>query len=140
MMEVFSADLLNSYTWNVIAEQNFFLAKNTIYTIDALLTLGAHTYDGDYYSVGKQLNRPNVYTNGKIYASNIYLHGEQFTLSREVYNCFGLLGDLGGVTEVIMIVFGFIFYPISEHSYILTASQKLFFAKTSDDEVFAKEA
>jgi hypothetical protein len=44
---------------------------------------------------------------------------------------FDLLGDLGGVTEVIMIAFGAVFFSVSEHSFYLTASQKLFFARTA---------
>lgn len=71
-----------------------------------------------------------------LYESKIWLHSEQYKLTRQVYNIFDLLGDLGGVTEVIMIFFGFILFSISEHSFIVTASQKLFFARTNDNEVF----
>jgi hypothetical protein len=52
---------------------------------------------------------------------------------------FDLLGDLGGITEVIMIIFGTFLFSISEHSFYLTASQKLFYAKTSDNEVFVND-
>ena len=58
--------------------------------------------------------------------------------SRKVYALFDILGDLGGVIEVIMIVFGFIFFPISEHSYIIRASKKLFYARTQDENLFRK--
>lgn len=52
---------------------------------------------------------------------------------------FDLLGDLGGVTEVIMICFGFMLYPISEHSFYLKAFKKLFLAKTADENIFIKK-
>ena len=52
---------------------------------------------------------------------------------------FDLLGDLGGVTEVIMICFGFMLYPISEHSFYLKAFKKLFIAKTADDKIFIRK-
>ena len=38
---------------------------------------------------------------------------------REVYNMLDAFGDLGGVIEVLMILFGVIFLPISKHSYYL---------------------
>jgi hypothetical protein len=47
-----------------------------------------------------------------------------------------LLGDLGGVTEVIMIVFGLIIFPVSEHSFIIKAVKKLYMAKTKNDKLF----
>ena len=46
------------------------------------------------------------------------------------------MGDLGGVTEVIMIFFGFLIYPISEHSFVIKAANKLFFARTKRDDIF----
>jgi hypothetical protein len=56
--------------------------------------------------------------------------------SRRKYGLFDLLGDLGGVLEVIMIVFGIFLFPISEHSFMLKAANKLFFARTNRDDVF----
>ena len=50
-----------------------------------------------------------------------------------------LIGDLGGVLEVIMVGFGLILYPVSEHSYILTALNKLFLVKTSSPSLFKKK-
>lgn len=50
-----------------------------------------------------------------------------------------LLGDLGGVTEVIMICFGFMIYPISEHSFYMKAFKKLFIAKTSNEKLFIQK-
>jgi hypothetical protein len=47
-----------------------------------------------------------------------------------------LLGDLGGVTEVIMIVFGLFIFPVSEHSFIIKAVKKLYMAKTKNDKLF----
>jgi hypothetical protein len=56
--------------------------------------------------------------------------------SRQKYGLFDLLGDLGGVTEVIMIFFGFFLYPISEHSFVIKAAKKLFYARTYRDDIF----
>jgi hypothetical protein len=47
-----------------------------------------------------------------------------------------LLGDLGGVTEVIMILFGFVLHSISEHSFTLKAAKKMFKARTAEKGLF----
>ena len=59
---------------------------------------------------------------------------------REVYNILGVLGDLGGIVEVIMIIFGFFLFPISEHSFYLKAARMLYFARTKDQTLFQKSA
>jgi len=56
--------------------------------------------------------------------------------SRRVFGWFDLLGRLGGITNVMMILFGIFVYPISEHSYILKAAKKLFIAKSKDPNMF----
>jgi hypothetical protein len=57
---------------------------------------------------------------------------------RAIYGLLDLLGDLGGVTEVMMIVFSFLLLPISEHSYIVKAMKKLYIARTRDEDLFMK--
>ena len=52
--------------------------------------------------------------------------------SREKYSLLDLLGDLGGVLEVIILVTGMIFFSISEHSFVLKVIEKMFFARTDD--------
>ena len=41
---------------------------------------------------------------------------------REVFNLVDLIGELGGVIEILIIVFGLILFPISKQSFILKAS------------------
>ena len=55
---------------------------------------------------------------------------------RAVYGSLDLLGDLGGVTEVVMIVFGVFLYPISEHSFTLKAAKKMFKVRTKENNLF----
>lgn len=136
MMDILTTDVLNGPN---VANNNFFLQLNVINTKDEYAYLGQLTQYGEYFSIGKFINRPTVrdMNDGMLlYKSSIWLHNEQYKLTREIYNAFDLLGDLGGVTEVIMIFFGFILYSFSEHSFYLTASQKLFFARTEDKDVF----
>lgn len=41
--------------------------------------------------------------------------------------------------EVIFLTFGFIFFPMSEHSFYMKAIKNLFYAKTINNELFEKE-
>jgi hypothetical protein len=47
-----------------------------------------------------------------------------------------LLGKLGGITNVMMLLFGFILFEWSEHSFVLKAAKKLFIARTRDEHLF----
>jgi hypothetical protein len=47
-----------------------------------------------------------------------------------------LLGDLGGATEVIMIIFGFFIFPVAEHQFTIAAAKRLFLARTKDNSIF----
>jgi len=64
------------------------------------------------------------------------LEDESIRHIRYIYNVLDVLGDLGGVTEVIMLLFGFFLFPISEHSFILQALRRLYKARTTDDSLF----
>ena len=55
---------------------------------------------------------------------------EKVLQARAIYSLFDLLGDLGGVTEVLLIVFGAILYPMSEHSFVMDAMKRFFLART----------
>ena len=55
---------------------------------------------------------------------------------RKIYGYLDLLGDLGGVTEVIMIAFGIFLFPVSRHSFTIKATKKLFMARTRDQKLF----
>lgn len=72
----------------------------------------------------------------RIYTQNVFLNEEGVNYSRDVYNILGVLGDLGGIVEVLMIIFGFFLFPISEHSFYLKAARMLYFARTKDKTLF----
>ena len=68
--------------------------------------------------------------------TKVFLMSELVEHEREIYSLLDLLGDLGGVTEVIMIIFGCILFPISEHEFNLQSAKRLFLAHTQDEEIF----
>ena len=67
------------------------------------------------------------------------LQAESIRHIRYIYSLLDILGDLGGVTEVIMLLFGFFLYPIAEHSFILQALRRLYKARTKDETIFRKD-
>jgi hypothetical protein len=58
---------------------------------------------------------------------------------RVIFGWFDLLGKLGGITNVMMLMFGFVLFSISEHSFILKAAKKLFIARTRTKYLFKKD-
>ena len=47
-----------------------------------------------------------------------------------------MLGDFGGLQEVLFIFIAFLVAPYAEHSFILKAIRKLYLAKTSSKQLF----
>eukprot|EP00356_Strombidium_inclinatum_P016887 CAMPEP_0170510440 /NCGR_PEP_ID=MMETSP0208-20121228/65770_1 /TAXON_ID=197538 /ORGANISM="Strombidium inclinatum, Strain S3" /LENGTH=261 /DNA_ID=CAMNT_0010793905 /DNA_START=940 /DNA_END=1725 /DNA_ORIENTATION=+ len=65
--------------------------------------------------------------------------GNEYKLhERHIYNLLDLLGDLGGVFEVIIGAIGFFVMPFSEISFILKGLQKLYLVKTEDSSLLLK--
>jgi len=75
-----------------------------------------------------------------VFSSEAILLSEQIKHTRQIYGWLDLLGDLGGVTEVIMLLFGFFLFPIAEHSFILRAIRKLYLVRTKEGGLFLKDA
>lgn len=75
---------------------------------------------------------------GQLYNSDMFLQAETRSHERRVYGFLDLLGDLGGVTEILAICFGFLLLPFAEHFFILDATKKIFMAKTNNDQIFLK--
>jgi hypothetical protein len=48
---------------------------------------------------------------------------------RTIYDLLGVLGDVGGVQELIISILGVFLYSMSEQSYYLKFMKDLFFAK-----------
>ena len=127
------------------SQVNFYLSKQVCETKDSYFYLGQYSYKGYFYNIGKMvpkqlikqgLDEISEETKEIIFSSVTWLNNESTKFSRQVYNIFDLLGDLGGVTEVIMITFGFFLFSVSEHSFHMTAIKKLFFVRTKDETLF----
>lgn len=109
----------------VVNVNQLYLRRNAIATQDDYL-IPEPSWESIFYDVGKQgykplkvSSKPREKSPQLLYRTQIFLTSEEITHGREVYGFLDLLGDLGGVTEVIMLVFGFFLFPISEHSYVI---------------------
>jgi hypothetical protein len=54
---------------------------------------------------------------------------------RTVYGFLAMIGDLGGVTEIIMLMFGFFMYPINEFSFNMRAMKRWFVVSTTEKDL-----
>ena len=61
---------------------------------------------------------------------------ESIRHTRQVYNVIDFIGDLGGVLEILVMIFGIVLYPLSEFQFNLKAINLLFMARTSDKFIF----
>ena len=59
--------------------------------------------------------------------------------ARAIYDFLDLLGDLGGIVEIFIVMFGALLFPISYHSYVVKAISRLFFVNANGDYFNPKE-
>lgn len=58
---------------------------------------------------------------------------------RTQYNLIDILGDVGGVLELLIFIFGVVMYPWSEFSFLTKALQRLYLARTKKESLFIKK-
>lgn len=115
-----------------------YLTRNEIETSDSRDLFGSTSFLGSFYQMGK-ISVRNMHSHvypGEYLRLLFYMTPETINHQRKVYNLLDLLGDLGGVIEVIMVFFGIFLYPVSKHSFIMDASRSLFLARTKQDGLF----
>ena len=73
------------------------------------------------------------------YKATMLLSDISVSHSRQKYGLLDLLGDLGGVLEVLLLVSGAFFYSYSEYSFVIKAMQKLFLARSFEKNIFERK-
>ena len=73
-----------------------------------------------------------------IYSQVIAISDQQVVHERKVYGILDLLGEMGGVLDILVSILGIFLFLITEYSFILKALEKLYLAKTSDRLLFQK--
>jgi hypothetical protein len=110
------------------------LQRNIHELKDWIFELGTLSDSGLFYSVSSRVELEQVgETNTRLLYRNIYeLDKVGLMHERTVYGFLSMIGDLGGVIEIIMLLFGFFMFPISEFSFNVKAMKKWFLARTRD--------
>lgn len=71
-----------------------------------------------------------------LFQNEFFLLKDGMNFQRDSYNIMDVIGDIAGIYELIKMIFGFILYRVSEHSFVLTAIRSLFLINTEDKELF----
>lgn len=112
------------------------IEKNEVETEDSIFQLGQVSIETEYYDILRNIERTYPDVDGRLYTGEVVLANSGLVHRRRVYSIFDLMGDLGGVIEILLIVFNIMFLPMAEHSFNLKAIKKLFLARTKDEELF----
>lgn len=116
------------------------ISPNQVQTQDMWLQLGWYTHDFNFFSkhnINSYFNKR--YSEDPLAQVQINISSTGRKHERRVYGYFDLLGDLGGVLEMVLVFFGFFINPVAEHSFIFKATNKLYLARTNTPGVFLEK-
>lgn len=107
-----------------------------------MYSIGQLSHDWIYYSVAK-ITHVRGYSNLKNIDSvyeNIFIFDQNAkNYLRIAYNFLNFIGDIAGIYDLIFVVVGFFIFPISKHSFFLSAMKKMFLVKTMDSHIFEQK-
>ena len=92
-----------------------------------------NTYDKNAY----KLSSTGKYE-GILFDLTVSLAATKIEHTREVYNLMDLIGELGGVLEILIVLCSYFVCPISEHTFVLKALESLYLGRTFDKNLFVK--
>ena len=71
-----------------------------------------------------------------LYQSEFEMSVQEIEHERKVYGILDLFGDVGGILDIFILLFGIFIFPYSEHSFKLSSAREFFMAKTRDNALF----
>ena len=91
------------------------ITKNFISTKDSWFP-NVESYCGQFFKISSLVDKPYNHAKfpNEVLRVSTYILEEATYYERDVYNLVDLIGEMGGVIEVIVIVFGVIIYPTSK--------------------------
>ena len=106
-----------------------------------LMKMDNPSYEGTFYDVEKTYKNelPNdvPFFKDKVFVHE-YTIGEQvIDHERSIYTFLDLIGDLGGVQDIIVFFFAFFVSPISEHFFNMKFLRKMYLVRTSNKTIFS---
>ena len=74
-----------------------------------------------YYSIGDVIERPIVLQKaaGSVAQYVIQMKAEAFENRRKIFGLLEFLGELGGITEILLLLLGLVLFPYSEFQFTL---------------------
>ena len=91
--------------------------------------------NGNFFTIEHSTRKDRVGTAdpNALFICSFWLQPKVVKHKRIIFGWFDLLGKLGGITNVMMLLFGFVLFGVSEHSFVLKAAKKLLIARTRSD-------
>jgi hypothetical protein len=114
-----------------IQKQNWIsIEQQTFQSEDYWIQFGQLTYDFVFYSISYIVKQTAL--SGKedkdVVFKNVYTFDQDnLNFNRISYNLMDVLGDIGGVYQLLVQMFGFFLFRISNHAFKLLAIKNLFF-------------
>jgi hypothetical protein len=62
-----------------------------------------------------------------------------FSHFRHSYDLIDVFSDIGGILEMVVLIFGFLVYPISKYSFYIESIRKSFLVECNDKKLFKKK-
>ena len=99
------------------------LKRNEFETHDSRSILFPESQEGVFYNKEKHGSSTFKFDEltQRFFSIDLSLDPQRVMHEREVYNILDLFGDLGGVNELLNLIFSLVALPISQHSFILKA-------------------
>lgn len=142
VMNIFGSTLLGTTVkTGILSTQQMQIVRHNFEMEDDLIHFGQKTSRGFFFQLSNHYNRPSIYEYDQevLGLSEMWLSAEELVHKRKMFDIIALLGTLGGVTGIIRLAFGVIFFRISETSFLLQAAKRLFLARTKDDNFFQEQ-
>lgn len=104
---------------DISVETRWLLRKNEVETEDDFVNLGQLSHSFVYYDIERRVDRPRWKATNEKLKHNLF--NNMFLLSdmrnyheRRVYNYFDLLGEIGGIIQILLVTSSFFIIPISQ--------------------------
>ena len=110
------------------------LEKHEVEFMNSVMSLGLLSESISFFQIGKKIQK-NINIDKephKLMTSIFFLSSISKMHERKVYSFLELIGDLGGVLEILLLIFGIFINPISEFSFYMKAIKKMFLIRTQD--------
>ena len=118
-------------------EHNMYMREHRYSTYDHWFYNGLLSETGSFFDIGKVLSRNYMPRHTPLlFSSLVWQKNEVVFHERKCFDVMMVLGSLGGIGNVMIIIFGFLLFPISEHSFLMKAFKKFYFARTKDQTLF----